>query len=277
MNEIIIKNWEQAKAEFNKLVNSGMWIFRGQSDSSWPLMTSLERWIADNTKLSTDVASDEEFIEKVFFDEFRNGAHHYLQSSLHLPQDTLEWLALMQHHGTPTRLLDFTKSPYVASFFSFEYPGKPEENCAVWAINELWCRTSAISIINKAHENDQNFEKLHEYAQLSEERYFEKIFLKDPKIPRMVFPVCSKRKNERLTLQQGLFLCPGGANESFEEQLENLEDSYNNAKKIILPNKFRKEVIEDLRLMNITSASLFPGLDGFAKSVKNFIYIKKIT
>ena len=44
----------------------------------------------------------------------------------------------------------------------------------------------------------------------------------------------------------------------------------------ILPNEFRKEVIEDLRLMNITSASLFPGLDGFAKSVKNFIYIKKI-
>ena len=88
----------------------------------------------------------------------------------------------------------------------------------------------------------------------------------------MVFPVCSKRKNKRLTVQQGLFLCPGGANESFEEQLENHDDSYNNVKKIILPNKFRKEIIEDLRLMNITAASLFPGLDGFAKSVKNLIY-----
>lgn len=277
MNEITVENWEEAKIEFNKLVNSGMWIFRGQSDSSCPLMTSLERWIADNNKLSTDVVNNEESIEKIFLDVFRNGAHHYLKSSLHLPQDTLEWLGLMQHHGTPTRLLDFTKSPYIASFFAFEYPGEPTESCAVWAINEMWCRTSAISIINKAHEDDENFEKLHEYIQLSEKKYFEKIFLRDPKMPQMVFPVCSKRKSERLTVQQGLFLCPGGANESFEEQLENLEDSYNNVKKIILHNKLRKEVIVNLRLMNITSASLFPGLDGFAKSVKNFIYTKKVT
>jgi len=277
MNEITVKNWEETKIEFNKLVNSDMWLFRGQSDSSWSLMTSLERWIADNSKLSTDVANDGEFIERIFLDEFQNGAHHYLKSSLHLPQDTLEWLALMQHHGAPTRLLDFTTSPYVASFFAFENPGEPTKSCAVWAINEMWCRASAISIINKAHEDEKNFEKLHEYTQLSDEKYFKKIFLRDPEIPQMVFPVCSKRKNERLTVQQGLFLCPGGANESFEEQLGNLEDSYNNVKKIILPNKLRKEVVEDLRLMNITSVSLFPGLDGFAKSVKNFIYIKKIT
>ena len=277
MNEITVKNWEEAKTEFNKLVNSSLWIFRGQSDSSWSLMTSLERWITDNSKLSTGVMNDKEFIEKVFLSEFRNGAHRYLKSSLHLPQDTLEWLALMQHHGTPTRLLDFTRSPYVASFFAFEYPGEPTKNCAVWAINEMWCQTSAVSIINKAHEDDKNFEKLHEYVQLSEERHFKKVFLKDPKIPPMVFPICSKRKNERLTVQQGLFLCPGGANESFEEQLENLEGAYSNAKKIIFSNKFRKKVIEDLRLMNITSASLFPGLEGFAKSVKNSIYIKKVT
>jgi hypothetical protein len=57
-------------------------------------------------------------------------SHLFLE---HLPaeDDAFEWLGLMQHHGTPRRLLDFTWSPYVAAFFALE---RATSDAAVWAV-----------------------------------------------------------------------------------------------------------------------------------------------
>ncbi len=50
---------------------------------------------------------------------FKRKAHHFL-AQLPAPDNDFQWLALMQHNGAPTRLLDFTWSPYVAAFFALE-------------------------------------------------------------------------------------------------------------------------------------------------------------
>ena len=67
--------------------------------------------------------------------EFRRGFHHYTSS----PPPTefpLEWASIMQHHGAPTRLLDFSYSIYVAAYFAFERSvGK---YAAVWSIDARW-------------------------------------------------------------------------------------------------------------------------------------------
>ena len=74
------------------------WIFRGQSED-WPLNPLIMR-IPVN-----DVGYEISEAERDTLSSFKRGAHHYLQ---HLPKDddALEWLALMQHFGVPTRLLD---------------------------------------------------------------------------------------------------------------------------------------------------------------------------
>ncbi len=88
------------------------WLFRGTSQP-FPLQTSLERALAD---AGVDLARATD-IEQQMLKEFKRRAHHYVNA---LPNrgDVLGWLALMQHHGAPTRLLDWTYSFYVAAFFA---------------------------------------------------------------------------------------------------------------------------------------------------------------
>jgi hypothetical protein len=71
--------------------------------------------------------------------EFQKKARmHLSRDHLAQPEDKLSWLALAQHHGVPTRLLDFIYSPYVALYFALrgrkveEYKKPPE----VWAIDQ---------------------------------------------------------------------------------------------------------------------------------------------
>lgn len=68
--------------------------------------------------------------------EFKREAHNYL-TELPQPKDLLEWLALARHYGMPCRLLDFTYSFYVASYFALSGKDKPG---VVLAINLSWLK-----------------------------------------------------------------------------------------------------------------------------------------
>jgi hypothetical protein len=71
--------------------------------------------------------------------EFQSKARLY-KSAYDLPplEDKLSWLALMQHYGVPTRLLDFTYSPYLALYFALRSRTDKEKESKfvkVWAID----------------------------------------------------------------------------------------------------------------------------------------------
>jgi hypothetical protein len=97
-------------------------VFRGQKRSYRSLTISLERNV-QNKSPSQDLNlayqlgySELPQIESLIFREFRQSVHHHAVSP---PEnDLLQWLAMMQHHGAPTRLLDVTRSLFVAMYFA---------------------------------------------------------------------------------------------------------------------------------------------------------------
>jgi hypothetical protein len=227
------------------------WAFRGQANAAWALDHSLDRLQAATVQGYGQIRNTEQSLES----DFRRSAHHYL--AMPPPKDErIEWLALMRHHGVPSRLLDWTWSPYVAAFFAAvdHLPASPPS--AIWALDMTALRKEAVALFRSKHPGGS--------APTDEQ------FLDEDAIP-FAFPIEPSRNNERLTAQQGLFLCPNSLEFRLElclkHTLLHLNPSEPAIRKIVLEPSAHCEVINELYRMNISEASLFPGLDGFARSL----------
>jgi hypothetical protein len=85
--------------------------------------------------------------------------------------------------------------------------------------------------------------------------------------PACAYPINPYRLNERLSLQHGIFMCPGDVTKPFEENLQAMphSDMKQNVVAFVLPGSAIQKGLYDCYERNITDATLFPGLDGFAK------------
>jgi len=260
--------------------DNGQWAFRGHTRADYFLQPSIER-IFDAARFPLNEA------EELVGNLFRARAHHYV---VNLPPNTdeLEWLSLMRHHGAPTRLLDWTVSPYVAAFFATcerapaliqqREPRPTHCASAIWAINAVSLKEAARKIISSGPGDEVSSS-----AKLGSRAHFNRIFLsRHGKLTPLIAPVRPVRMNERLTDQRGLFLCASTLEFGFEAILKKmLADEYavGGTKtewfyKLEIEPSARLDVLTELRRMNITYGSLFPGLDGFARSMQTYLEIK---
>lgn len=256
----IPENWRSARDFAQEFFGwGGAWGFRGHNDASWPLVTSFER-IADLYQHPLEARSA---TETKMLKHFKRRAHFYLDDPP-APDDDLEWLAMIQHYGGPTRLLDFSRSFYVAAFFATE---RAKNDAAVWAI--------------KIDEDERSRDLKHYYDEV-----------KKGKIPktRIVSRVEPERMNQRLSVQQGFFLFPHNISVPFVENLvgtlgislkefdalskkppvknaQQAKDLKLRVLKMILKPAIHPSILSDLKAMNVTHESLYPGLVGFAQSV----------
>jgi len=177
---------------------------------------------------------------------FKRKAHQFLAQPPE-PDDDFQWLALMQHHGAPTRLIDFTWSPYVAAFFALE---RTVNDGVVWAMNPGAIDSSRADRPRRMDPRKKgNFSR---YYLKGDHRF---IWMGEP-----------HTMNRRLIAQSGTFAVPGVLDVPIEEILSD-RDQENILAKFVLTNAVREVGMRELYRMNITYSTLFPDLDGLARSM----------
>lgn len=256
------------------------WVFRGHSNCAYRIEPSLARFFRShqrNIKNSSHAPRELDSIEK-----FKKSAHQHLH---HLPMDSdlLSWLAVMQHFGAPTRLIDFTFSPYVALFFALEgaaprvdfgeHPTETElhKSCKpydVHAVHLKSIRTKTSSVLGST--------RLPTGDDLS-------IGSGKRQVKKFVTFFEGVWRNQRQIAQQGLFMIPSKVDMDIEGFLSSCP-----SKSTSYPQTtwftFRfpggldsyREMVTRLLAMNVTAESLFPGLEGIARSISMKYYEPKI-
>lgn len=268
--------------DFQESLSGGenKWIFRGEEFNGKiedSLKTSLEKAFGSITPSLTRVEINKHKInaEKDVIREFQRKLHLY-SDNLPTRADIIQWLSIMQHHGAPTRLLDWTYSFWVAIHFAVSRC-KPGENStvAVWAVNgtksvkkgEDYKKDNKVELIAKEIIKKHNLPYCDHDAIWDNAVVHRLIRAPEP----MVYVSSSFRRNERLTLQQGTFMITGDITKSFWENLEKtitLNDGNHIRLGVVkvtheLKGKINKKLLE----MNINNAVLFPGIDGFSQSL----------
>lgn len=282
--ETSIESWNQIYALNSNFFYS--YVFRGQANSQWNLKSSIERKSDDFGRTSGVAGFNTE--EKWMLHEFKRKFHLYSNTVIDI-NDKFEWLAVMQHYGAPTRLLDFTQSIYIAAYFAII---DSYSESSIWGVNQIFLRDNLLEKyklpykkrvalkdeINVHHINYANTFIASEYSE-----NFGEI--------ATIIPLDSKACSERLARQQGYFLMPTSPKVTFEKNLElafdkndsefkkisfdefkkitnkKLDESNIGVFKINIPIEIKRDLIRMLKEMNITSELLFPGLEGLAKSL----------
>lgn len=135
MNAKVLKSWSEFQGKViepvykkEKADRPDLW-FRGQNDASWPLQTTLDRYRTFSSNTERDS------FYKALMSAFREEIVGIEPRSAIPEGDALDLLA--RHHGLPSSLLDWTRSPYVAAYFAFEGVIQKSEatSVAIWLCN----------------------------------------------------------------------------------------------------------------------------------------------
>ena len=249
---VALNSWE----DFLKLtmeLSSGSpasfsWLARGEADASWKLIPSLRRFAPRDLSHSEFIT-----LEETLLSEFLAQAHlHIPPEILGSRQNRLQKLAIMQHYGVPTRLLDWTESLFVAAYF---------------AVEQCWEKAGSIWY---AHRRTlvQQMENRHEVLQGGNFA----VVLLAPNAPMAIMPLTPYLKIDRMVAQQGVFTVAVNPLVDYEVVLSSLEPKRKDiVGKIIIPRELKPTFLRNLRAMNITANALFPGLDGLGRSLKELV------
>jgi hypothetical protein len=204
-------------------------------------------------------------VELAMLRNFRKYAH-----AQELPRvDTIwHWLAVAQHHGLPTRMVDWTYSPFVALHFVTEHPDDYAMDGVVWCVNFVEANRllprRLKSILEEEHSDTLTVEMLSEFTSL---RAFDSL-ARDPFVVFLEPPSL----DVRILNQFALFSLISSPTARLDDWVADHPDL---CRKIVVPAELKWEVRDKLDQANINERTLFLGLDGLSRWLERY-YLPKL-
>jgi hypothetical protein len=244
------KDWLPKLESIQKELHDHSWgsvvsplLFRGQSNSSWLLNTTLERWNPQEITLlgyyrllrriqpqiETTTSRKWDPIDLDLVEEWEQTTNLLLEDKL--PYH--DYLAFLRHNGFPSPLLDWTKSPYIAAFFAFRNgPKKQAERVSLFAYLEL-------GGMGKSHAgNDPLIFTPHPHIRTHNRHYLQ----------QSRYSVCVQERDNRLYFSE-------------HERAIAISDDYKQKQDVIwkftIPSSEWRAAFKDLCAFNINPYSLF--------------------
>jgi FRG domain len=231
-------SWSEFKASFARDLAQrdsfppGRYVFRGQQSAAWDLTSGFDRAYrhiapAERHKVASRLLAEFQALLETYDIP---GTRTHNES---VPE--LQLMAVAQHYGLPTRLLDWSRSPYVAAFFAFSdvlIPGEKidEPQVGIWALDtasSIWSREQGAEVVS---------------------------------VPNRI--------EARIRNQGGVFTVCAGAVASLEEYHERMAPSKPALFQFLVPSEEAETALLDLNAMDINHARLFPGYDGCARAAR---------
>ncbi len=257
MEEIKVHSWDELQKElfaqsWNEKIGRfrSRFAFRGLSNKEYRLETTLMRLGGDYVKL-----------ERHLLRNFRKYAHRSV-----VERDSVwHWLSVAQHFGLPTRILDWTYSPFIAMHFATANIDKFDLDGVIWAVNYVKAHELLPQFLrDRLEEEGANVMTLHlmnesinslNALDSLDARSGEKvvIFFEPPSIDDRIvnqFAFCSVISDPETVLDDWLEAHPSLA------------------RKIIIPAALKWEIRDKLDQANVNERVLFPGLDGLSRWLK---------
>lgn len=221
MTEIIVDSFETLHSALVKYRSDKRWYFRGHGSADWSLIPKVGR----PPYLGVDETS--------VFEAWRRQAIEYVTSR---PQNDWEWLAIAQHHGLATRLLDWTTNPLNAAYFAVRdsMPG----DAVVFAAQFKW-------VVSSTKESPFSLKRLAVYR------------------PHRVVP--------RITRQGGLFTVHPNPSVPLAKDAEHVVDLH----RLVIRANYRETLLSELSYYGVNASTLFPDLDGLSAFVNWTIQAKE--
>jgi len=227
-------------------------LFRGQADEGWPLETRLHRTFPAQT-----LAHERRMMQVLQADAPMK------MRGVDLPDGELQWMAFSQHHGGPTRLLDWSDSPFVALFFAAI--DEPKEDGAIWMLNRSWALRESLDIIRR--ETGDSVAWMTPIGTLVQT-------VEAASVP-VILPVSPSPRFPRMAAQSGHFTYVGGETASMTLALAACsphDPSVKSATRTVLekltfPASIKEECLQYLSTMQIDYSTIYPDFEGLARSL----------